>query len=385
MVRIGIIGAGNMGSMHISNIISGKAEGSELTAVCEVNDERRASLKATLPSSVTIYENPTEMMSSGKIDAVLITTPHITHPPLAIEAFSYDLHVLTEKPAGVYTKQVREMNEAAIKSNRVFGIMYNQRTNPIYATVKRLIDSGEVGKIMRITWIITDWYRTQEYYNSGGWRGTWSGEGGGVLLNQDPHQLDLLQWFCGMPTKLRGFCSFGKYHDIEVEDDVTAYMEFENGATGVFISNTGEYPGTNRLEIVGDKGKIVVENNKLSFDQLKASLSEHTRTSEDPFKGPECWKCAVPITGENTQHLGILNNFIDSIINGTSLLAPGIEGINGLTLSNAMYMSSFTDAWVELPIDEDKFYELLKERIDNSRFNKPKPKATKVRDLSGTF
>jgi predicted dehydrogenase len=385
MVRLGIIGAGNMGTMHIGSVLNGKAGNCTLAAVCEGNPERRASLKDRLPQSVQIYDDPRDLMISGKIDAVLIATPHISHPPLAIEAFSNGLHVLTEKPAGVYTKQVREMNEAAVESGRVFAIMFNQRTNPLYTAVKRLIANGELGQIMRFNWIITDWYRTQKYFNSGGWRGTWSGEGGGVLLNQDPHQLDLIQWLCGMPKRVRAFCGFGRYHEIEVEDDVTAYLEYENGATGVFVSSTGEYPGTNRLEIVGDKGKIVVEEGKLYFNQLKTPLSYHTKNAPDPFSGPECWACQVPVTEENTQHAGILKNFTEAILNGIPLLAPGIEGINSLSISNAIYLSTFTDAWVELPVDEELFYRLLKERIEKSNYRKPEVSKSTVVDLSGTY
>ncbi len=366
MVKYGIVGMGCMGSLHAENILSGKVKNCILSAVCDTSKERIKSLGSTLPKSVKIYDNYSEMISSGELDVVLIATPHFTHPQLAIEAFLSGLHVLIEKPAGVYTKQVRKMNEVAEKSGRLFGIMYNQRTNPLYATVKRLIDNGELGKILRVNWVVTDWYRTQAYYDSGEWRGTWSGEGGGVLLNQAPHQIDLLQWLCGMPIRIRAFCSYGKYHNIEVEDDVTAYLEYESGATGVFITTTGEYPGTNRLEIAGDRGKVVVEKEKLYFNQLKEPISQHIHTGSKDFTGPECWNCHIPITGENTQHVGILENFTDAVLYETPLLAPGIEGIRGLTISNAMHLSSFTDSWVDLPINEELFYQLIKGKIDES-------------------
>lgn len=385
MVQLGVIGAGNMGTVHINSIISGEVKNCILAAVCETNRDRISDLQKTLPPSVIFYDDYHKMMSSGGVDAVLITTPHYTHPPLAIEAFSHGLHVLTEKPAGVYTRQVREMNEAAQRSGRVFSIMYNQRYNPLYTSVKRLLDKGELGRILRVNWIITDWYRTQEYYNSGGWRGTWEGEGGGVLLNQNPHQMDLLQWFCGVPKRVRAFCGFGKYHDIEVEDDVTAYFEYGNGASGVFISTTGEYPGTNRLEITGDNGRILVEDGGAFFHKLKTSLSVHTKTAADPFSGPDCQAWQLPVTGENTQHVGILNNFVNAVLYGEELLTPGIEGILGLSISNAIYMSSFIDGWVDMPLDEELFHRLLKEKIDRSNFHKPKVVKPKIADLSGTY
>lgn len=382
-VRIGIIGIGNMGSSHALYLSKGEVPKAELTAVCDIKPERLQWAKENLGSGVRTFDNADDLMSSGIVDGVMIAVPHYSHPPLAIKAFAKGLHVLVEKPAGVYTKQVREMNEAAAKSGKVFGIMYNQRTNPLYQKLRELIKSGELGELRRTNWIITNWFRTQAYYNSGGWRATWAGEGGGVLLNQDPHQLDLWQWTCGMPKRVRAFCGFGKYHDIEVEDEVTAYVEYENGATGVFVTTTGEAPGTNRFEIVGDKGKIVIEDGKLNFWRLRQSSSRYIREAKDGFSQPECWKCDVPIHGKETAHAGITANWVDSILNGTPLLAPGYEGINGLQISNAMHLSAWTDNWVDIPVDEELFYSMLQEKIRNSRFVKTVDE--KTLDLEGSF
>lgn len=369
-VRIGIIGIGNMGSSHAQNLIHAKVEGAQLTAVCDINPKRLKWAKDTLGDKVLLFEDATSLFASKSVDAIIIATPHYDHSPLAIQAFENGLHVLTEKPAGVYTRQVREMNEAASKSDKVFGIMYNQRANPLYEKLKDLVQNGELGEIKRTNWIITNWYRTQHYYNSGGWRATWAGEGGGVLLNQDPHQLDLWQWICGMPIRVRAFCSFGKYHKIEVEDDVTAYVEYENGATGVFVTTTGESPGTNRFEVTGDNGKIVIEEDKLTFWRNRVFKDKFKMESDSPFAKPECWKCQIPITGEDLQHVGIMRNWVNAILNGSKLLAPGEEGIKGLTLSNAMLLSAWTDNWVELPMDENLFYEKLQEKIKNSSYKK---------------
>jgi len=383
-VRIGIIGIGNMGSSHAKNLIDKKIEGAELTAVCDIKPERLKWAKDTLGESIALFEDSASLFASKSVDAIIIATPHYDHSPLAIQGFDNGLHVLTEKPAGVYTKQVREMNEASLKSDRVFGIMYNQRTNPLYEKLKDLIQNGELGEVRRTNWIITNWYRSQHYYNSGGWRATWAGEGGGVLLNQDPHQLDLWQWICGMPIRVRAFCGFGKYHKIEVEDDVTAYVEYANGATGVFVTTTGEAPGTNRFEVTGDNGKIVVEDDKLTFWRNRVFDGKLVMESDSPFAKPECWKCEIPVNGENLQHVGIIRNWVKAIQTGSKLLAPGEEGIKGLTLSNAMLLSAWTDNWVELPMNEDLFYEKLQEKIKTSNYKK-ETLDNKTFDLKNTY
>lgn len=384
-VRIGIVGMGNMGWGHARYLMEGQVKGAVLTAVCDIDEDKRKRVEQEL-DGIAVFEKAEDMYASGKVDAVLIATPHYSHPDLAISAFQHELHVLVEKPAGVYTKQVRQMNEAAAKSGKVFSIMYNQRTNPLYVKLRDLILSGELGEVRRTNWIITNWYRPQSYYDSGGWRATWAGEGGGVLINQDPHQLDLWQWTTGlMPSRVRAFCHFGKYRNIEVEDDVTAYVEYPNGATGVFVTTTGEAPGTNRFEVSGDRGKIVIEDGKLTFWRLRVPEPEFNATFKGSFGSPECWKCEIPVEGgAGPGHAGITQNFVNAILHGEELIAPGEEGILGLTISNAIHLSSWTDDWVNLPIDEDLYYNLLQERIRNSTYKKPEVKAA-VADVSGTF
>lgn len=383
-IRVGIIGTGNMGSSHARDLFAGKVAGAELAAICDSNPERLAWAKDNFGDKVKLFENTEDFFSSGIIDAVVIATPHYDHPVLAIESLKKGFHTLIEKPAGVYTKAVREMNKVAEESGLTFGIMFNQRTNPLYQKVRELIKAGEFGEIKRVNWIITTWYRSQSYYNSGGWRASWAGEGGGVLLNQCPHQLDLIQWICGAPKRVRSFMYFGKYHNIEVEDDVTTFMEYENGATGVFVTSTADTPGTNRFEILGDKAKAVIENGKLQFWKLRQAEREFNATYTGGFGEPECWKCEVPVNGVETAHAGILNNWISAIQKGTPLLAPGIEGIIGLTLSNAMHLSAWTNDWVELDkLDEDLFYSLLQEKIKTSNYVKPVVKS-KTLDVKGT-
>ncbi|GIO39604.1 oxidoreductase [Paenibacillus antibioticophila] len=383
-VRFGIIGIGNMGSSHALSLIQ-DIQGAELTAVCDTNPKRLEWAHEHLPAQVLAFGNPDDFFASRAMDAVLIATPHYDHPSLAVRAFENGYHVLIEKPAGVYTKAVREMNHAAEASDKLFGIMYNQRTNPLYAKLRELVLSGELGEIRRTNWIITNWYRSQSYYDSGGWRATWAGEGGGVLLNQDPHQLDLWQWTTGMmPARVRAFCHFGKYRNIEVEDDVTAYVEYSNGATGLFVTTTGEAPGTNRYELTGDNGKIVIEDGKLTFWRLRVPEPQFNAEFTGGFGQPECWKCDIPIhQGEGSQHKGILRNFTNAILHGEPLLAPGKDGIHGLTLSNAMHLSSWTEDWVELPLDEDLYHAKLQEKIEASTFRKANGDG-KTLDVSGT-
>ena len=381
-VRLGIIGIGGMGTNHALSIVKGNIPEMELTAVADIREIRRSWAKENLPGSVDIFENGRELIESGTCDAVLIATPHYFHPDFVIYALEHGIHAITEKPAGVYTKKVREINEAASKSDKVFAIMLNQRTNCVYRKLHEMIESGELGELKRVNWIITDWYRTQAYYDAAGWKATWDGEGGGVLLNQSPHQLDLLQWLCGMPVKVRAFCHEGKWHDIEVEDDVTAYLEYANGATGVFVTSTGDAPGTNRLEITFDRGKVICEHDKLILYKLSESEREFSRTCPDGFKKPEMTVSEVETDGKNEQHTGVLKAFADRILHGGKLVAEGTEGIRGLTLSNAMHLSSWLDRTIEIPFDEDTFLEELNKRRATS---KKKTDKGIVFDTTGTY
>lgn len=383
-IRFGIIGIGNMGTSHAKSFLDGKIRGMRITAVADTCEDKLLWSKENLPD-VKLYNSGKELIESGEVDAVIICTPHYSHPELVTESLKHGLHVVSEKPAGVYTKQVREMNEFAMKQDKTFAMMFNQRTNCVYRKIKEIVDSKKYGEIRRVNWIITDWYRTQAYYNSGGWRATWVGEGGGVLLNQSPHQLDLWQWICGMPSKVRAFCHEGKWHDVEIEDDVTIYAEYPNGATGVFVTSTGDFPGTNRLEITMDKAKLVCEKGeKITLFELEEAISENIEKCENGFASIAYKEIKVETDGINDQHPGVLNAFSDHILYSTPLVAEGTEGINGLMISNAAHLSSWTNETVSLPIDEDKFYSLLSEKSASSR--KKEDVVSKVNeDMSSTF
>ena len=382
-VRIGIIGIGGMGTNHAEYLSAGEIAGAELAAVCDVREARLEWARQNLGPAVRVFDSAEALFASGAADAVLIATPHYFHPPLAIQALECGLHVMSEKPAGVYTRQVRAMNEAAARSDKVFGVMFNQRARGEHQKLKELVDSGELGEIVRTNYLITDWFRAQSYYDGGGWRATWAGEGGGVLVNQCPHNLDLWQWICGMPTRVRAFVGMGKYHDIEVDDDVTAYVEYENGATGVFITTTGEAPGTNRLEISGDRGKLLLEDGNITFWRTEVPVSRFRREWKGGFGSPEVWKCAVPFPAGGQEHRGITRNWVEAILHGTPLLARGEEGINGVELANAMLLSSWTDDWASIPVDEDLFYRMLQEKIESSTVSKEDRDT--LMEVKGTF
>ena len=365
-IKLGILGLGNQGSMYSKKIVAGECPEVELVAVCDRNPKRLEWAK-DLEAPLHFFDSAEAMLDSGLINACIVAVPHYDHPKYAIACMERGIHVLVEKPAGVYTKQVREMNEFAEKHDVVFAMMFNQRTNHIYRKMKELVESGEYGQIRRTNWLITNWYRPQAYYDSGDWRATWSGEGGGVLLNQCPHQLDLWQWICGMPVKVTAHMKYGQWHNIEVEDDVTAYVEYANGASGVFITSTGDACGTNRFEIQMDKAKLVAENGQLTVKVFAESEPDFTKTNQKPFGSPATSDLEFETDGLNLQHMGVINAFAARILHGDALVAGGAEGINGLTLSNAMHLSSWLGKTIELPLDEDVYYEELMKRVATSR------------------
>jgi predicted dehydrogenase len=381
-VRIGIVGLGGMGSGHADYLRAGAVPQGELTAVCDVAGARLDYAKSRFGDSVARFDHHEALLDSGLVDGILIATPHYFHPPVAIDAFKRGLHVLTEKPPGVYTRQVREMIEAANASGKVFGIMFNQRTVRAHQKVRELMASGELGEMTRSVYVINNWFRAQSYYDSGGWRATWAGEGGGVLMNQCPHNLDLWHWFCGLPTRVRAFARFGRYHNIEVEDDVTAYVEYANGASGVFLTSTGECPGTNRLEIHGDRGKVVLEHGQVTWWRTTHSVSKYCHEFKGGFGEPEVWKIEIP-AGGGGNHDQITRNWCDAILKGTPLIAPGAEGLGQVQLNNAMLLSAWTDGWVDIPVDEEQYLKELKGRIANSQAKKEGEGQTL--DVSGTF
>ncbi|MEN6519840.1 MAG: Gfo/Idh/MocA family oxidoreductase [Armatimonadota bacterium] len=378
-VRLGIIGVGGMGSGHAEYIKNGRIKGCELTAVCDIAPEK---LKRF--SALKTYTDSREIIRSGEVDAVIIATPHYFHTTIGIDALEQGLHVLVEKPISVHKADCERLIAAHKNKDQVFSAMFNQRTDPHYQKLKALIENGELGELTRVNWVITDWFRTESYYASGGWRATWKGEGGGVLTNQCPHQLDLMQWLFGMPSKVRAFCKFGANHNIEVEDQVTAYLEYPNGATGVFITTTGEAPGVNRLEVCGERGRVTIDGSNIRFIRNEVPTTEFSRTTNQAFATPPVWRIEIPVSGHGEQHPAITQNFVNAILNGTPLLAPAEEGIKSVELANAMLYSTLTNSTVEMPLDGAAYEKELKKLIERSTFEKKTADDSKVLDLSGS-
>ncbi len=367
-VRIGIIGMGNMGQYHAAYLLKNEVPRAELTAVGSTSPGKLDSYKE---KGVKVFASGEEMIASGEIDAIVIATPHYQHSTLGIAAFEAGLHVMVEKPIAAHKADAERLIACAEKHpDQAFAAMFQLRVEPRYARIRKLIQDGELGDIVRINWIITDWFRSEAYYQSSGWRATWKGEGGGVLLNQCLHQLDTLQWLVGMPKSVRGFCQLGRYHDIEVEDNVSIYMDWPNGATGVFISSTGETPGTNRFEIAGTKGRIVLENDKLSFTRNEVDMVEWNKTSKIGFMKPEVWDINIPFGSADAPHRTFMQNFVDVILDGGELIAPGPQGIHSVELANVMLYSSLIGETVELPMDSAAYEAKLNELIANSTHEK---------------
>ena len=369
-VRYGIVGAGNQGRYYALKLAEGLVPNARLTAVADLNPVKLEAIKTSLPESVVYYTDYKKMLDEDACDAVLVVVPHYSHPEIVIECLHRNVHVITDKPAAVYTLQVEKMNEAAKNSKALYGMMFNQRTNCLYRKMKEIIEEGGIGSLQRVNWIITDWFRTQHYYDSGSWRATWKGEGGGVLINQCPHQLDLVQWVVGeMPVSVRGFCKYGKWHDVEVEDEVTAYFEYANGASGVFITTTGEAPGTNRFEVSGTKGKLLCENKKLYYYKNETDSADFCKTSKESFAAPKCEIFEPETDGENPQHVGILKNFTEAILGKEKLFVNGEDGIRGVELMNAIELSGWKDGEkITLPVNGEEYLSELEKRVAVSRY-----------------
>ncbi len=381
-VRIGITGLGNIGNVHANNLLENKVPRAEFSAICSSSEEKRNSFAE---KGLKTYSTTDELIQSGEIDALLIATPHYQHPDIGIKALEAGLHIMVEKPIAAHKADAERLIAAAEKhADLTFSAVFQLRTEPRYIKIRDLIQSGELGDIVRVIWVMTDWFRSEAYYQSGGWRATWKGEGGGVLLNQCLHQLDALQWIMGMPSQVRSHVGIGRFHDIEVEDDVTCYLEYPNGATGMFLSSTGEIPGSNRFEIAGTKGRLLLENDKLLLTRNATPTDEWNKTSKIGFALPETTVEEIPIPPSEEPHAQLLTNFVDNILDGTPLIAPGASGIGSVELANVMLYSGLLDKPIDLPMDSAAWEEKLNDLIANSTHEK-KVVEVSTEDFSASF
>jgi len=367
-VRLGIIGMGNIGRHHASYLIEGKVPRCELVAVCSTSPGKLAAYRE---KGLQVFDNGEALIRSGAVDAVIVATPHYQHTTLGIAAIENGIHLMCEKPISAHKADAGRLISAHQRSPRVvFAGMFQLRVEPRYLKIRELMQNGDLGEVVRMSWLITDWFRTEAYYSSGGWRATWKGEGGGVLLNQCLHNLDVLGWLLGMPARLRGFCQFGRYHNIEVEDNVTAYLEYPNGATGVFVTSTGETPGTNRFEIAGTRGRLVLEYNRLTWTRNAEDMIEFSRAAKTGFDKPATEVIELPVTNADAPHAVLMRNFTEAILDGAELLVPGEQGLHSVELANAMLFSSLTGDTVELPLDGAAFEARLGQLVAGSKFEK---------------
>jgi predicted dehydrogenase len=365
-VRLGIIGLGNIGQHHFGYLTAGKVNRAELVAV---SDAVPAKLEKYKP--LKTFVEGEDLIRSGLVDAVIIATPHYQHTTLGIAALKQGLHAMVEKPISAHKADAERLIAAHQQNPKlIFAGMFQLRAESRYLKIQKLIQSGELGPIVRMSWIMTDWFRTEAYYASGGWRATWKGEGGGVLLNQCLHNLDAMQWLLGMPARVRGFCQLGRFHDIEVEDQVSAYLEYPNGATGTFVSSTGESPGTNRFEIIGTRGKLLLEQDKLTFTRNEADMIQFSKSSKLGFAKPEVWNVEIPFEPVSNPHAILMQNFVNAILDGEPLIAPGAEGIHSVELANVMLHSSLIGQTVELPMDSAAYEKRLNQLIAESKIEK---------------
>ncbi|HCU87163.1 MAG TPA: oxidoreductase [Verrucomicrobiales bacterium] len=367
-VRIGIIGMGNMGRFHANDLLEGKVARGELTAVGSTSPHKLEEYKE---KGVQVFGSGEEMIASGAIDALLIATPHYQHTSLGIAALEAGLHIMVEKPISAHKADAERLIAAAVARPELkFGGMFQLRVEPRYQKIRELVQGGELGDLVRVIWVMTDWFRSEAYFQSGGWRATWKGEGGGVLLNQCLHQLDAMQWITGLPSQVRSHVGIGKWHDIEVEDDVTCYMEFANGATGAFITSSGETPGSNRFEIAGTKGRLILENDTLTLTRNEVPSDEWCKTSKIGFQKPETTVEEIPIPGADAAHATLMTNFVNAILDGEALIAPGVEGLGSVELANVMVYSGLLNESVDLPMDGAAWEAKLNELIANSTHEK---------------
>ena len=381
-VRIGIIGLGNIGQIHVNNLLESKVPRGVLTAVGDVFPDKLPEYEA---KGLKTFDSGEALIGSGEIDALIVATPHFQHTTLGIAALEAGLHVMVEKPISAHKADAERLIAAAnARPELTFSGMFQMRVEPRYQKLRKLVRDGELGDLIRVIWIMTDWFRAEAYYQSSDWRATWKGEGGGVLLNQCLHQLDALQWIVGMPSKVQSHVGIGRHHDIEVEDDVTCYMEYANGANGAFITSTGETPGSNRFEIAGTKGRALLENDRLIVTRNEVASDEWSRTSKIGFKQPESTVEEIPIPGADNAHAQLIANFVNAILDGEALIAPGASGIGSVELANVMVYSGLLGQAVDLPMDSAAWESKLNELIASSTHEK-KTVEVSNEDFSASF
>jgi len=347
---IGVIGLGNAGGRHARALARGEVPGARLEFVCDPKPERRVGY------GVPVAADPAEMLGRPNVDAVIVATPHPAHLTAARLALRAGRHVLVEKPLGVLAADCDALlaEHARLGPGApLFGVVHDYRAEPRFRWLGALLRRGELGRIERVVWQATDFFRTEAYYAESDWRGTFAGEGGGILVNQAPHLLDLLVHWFGMPRRVLGICRFGRYHSIEVEDDVTAHLEFGAGFSALVVLGTGEAPGTSRLEISGDRGRVVLEGRELAFHKNREPASLYRRREATGRPAVDVERMVFP-PSEPTG-VALVRNFVAAVRGEARLLSPAEQARSAVELANAITWSSLLERPLELPIDVEGF------------------------------
>ncbi len=377
-VKIGVVGAGNIAKQHIENIVNMHVLSAEIVAICS-----RTKTDLCSKYDLTHFTDYKSLIDSAELDAVIIATPTMSHFEIAKYALQNNLHVMLEKPMGLSSYEGELLIDYQTENSK-FALMLNQRTDPLFIKMKEIVESGVLGEIQRTHWTMTNWFRPEIYFQVSDWRATWKGEGGGLLVNQAIHNLDVFQWICGMPSELHSFCEFGKYHDIEVEDEVTAFLRYQNGATGMFVGSTGESPGVNRFDIIGDLGSLLFDSGKLTLITNSQSTSAFNQQTNDMFGMPSSIQTQIEINKSVNQHALVMTNFVNAILDGEPLLAPAIDGLASLDIANAMLLSSWKNQSVNFPLARREYQTYLDERIKQSSLRRKSSRQANV-DMSASY
>lgn len=368
-VRMAVIGTGSMGKKYAQMIAAGSVKDMVLTAVVCRSEANIEWAKEKLNQEVQIFPDADTLYAHGDLfDAVMIVTPHKLHPEMVKQGLLAGKHMFCDKPAGVSMKQCEEMARLAREKDLKFAMMFHQRMYGKYLRIKELLEQNEIGVIRRVMMENSRYYRTQYYHKSGSWRSSWTGEGGGALINQGQHILDIWQWLVGMPQSVQAVIPFGKYNDFDVDDEATILMEYPDKRTAVFILTTGEGSWTERLEIVGSKGTILLEEDKLTISRYDQDLTEYGKNAQ--CNAREQMKETLTVEDypkEKEPYEEMLADFADAILTDGSVAVSGLEGLHALELTNAAYLSAFTGKKISLPMDADEYEKELTRRMQDEQ------------------
>jgi len=331
-----------------------EAEGVNVVAACDIRVEAGQQRAAEI--GCAFYEDYRTMLAETRPDVAVIVTPHPLHPSMTIDCLRAGCHVLVEKPMAVDVAEADQMITEAEKSGRILAINFQQRFRPIIERARALVAEGAIGPLVR-TLSIEPWFRTAYYYRTATWRATWKGEGGGVLLNQAPHTLDILCHLAGMPSKVWGWTRT-RYHAIEVEDTAQAMLEYPNGAPGYLTVSTVEAGVQPRVQIIGERGAIELMGDQLTVHRFSPSTREYMLTSDEMFGKPKTTSETLEFDA-GLGHQAVYHDLKAAIADGRPPRADGREAIMSLELANAIVLSSYAGGPVTLPLDRAAYGELL--------------------------